>query len=48
MTEMFLCRLPSPTSKSHEQKAQSIQWQPIRSLVERCILIDHTQPMLIN
>ena len=43
MTEMVLCRLPSPTSKSHEQQAQSIQWQPIRSLVGRCILIDHTQ-----
>ena len=43
MTEMVLCRPPSPTSKSHEQQAQSIQWQPIRSLVGRCILIDHTQ-----
>ena len=43
MTEMVLCGPPSPTNKSHEQKAQSIQWQPIRSLVERCILIDRTQ-----
>lgn len=43
MTEMVLCGPPSPTRESHKQQAQSIQWQPIRSLVERCILINHTQ-----
>ena len=38
--EMILCEPPSSIPAERERQVESIQWQPLKPLVQRCIVRD--------
>ena len=40
LMEMILCELPSSTPAERERQVEAIQWQSLKSLVQRCIVHD--------